>query len=82
MDELPEGAIVSSMPLYPPDGRTVDPFSSGPIPFTSPSEAQAVAVAQAFRASPPAELKRHNIGAATPIYVVDPRDQHVRPAAI
>lgn len=81
-DELPEAAIVSSTPLYPPDGRTVDPFSSGPMPFTSPSEAQAVAVAQAFRASPPAEVKRHGVGATTPIYVVDPHSQKVRAASI
>lgn len=81
-DEIPEGTIVSSTPLYPPDGRTVDPFSAGPIPFTSPSEAQAIAVAEAFRKSPPAELKRHNIGATTPIYVVDPHSQKVKPAMI
>jgi hypothetical protein len=80
-DELPESAIVASSPLYPPDGRMVDPFASTPTPFTSPSEAQAVAVAEAFRKNPPGEMKKHNVGPATPIYVVDPRSQRVKLAS-
>ncbi|MCE9608307.1 MAG: hypothetical protein K8U03_25760 [Planctomycetia bacterium] len=81
-DEMPEGAILGSNPLYPPDGRTVDPFSAVAVPFTSPSEAQAVAVAEAFRKSPPDEMKRYNVTRATPIYVVDRRSQRVKPVAV
>lgn len=81
-DEIPEGVILGSNPLYPPDGRTVDPLSAVAVPFTSPSEAQAVAVAEAFRKSPPVEMKKHNVGLTTPIYVVDPHSQRVKPAAV
>ena len=79
LDELPEGHILAATPLFPPDGQTLDPFSSSvTVPFTSPSEAQAVAVAEAVRANPPDELKRHSVDRSTPIYVVDPQTRLAR----
>ena len=51
-----------------------EPLDSAP----TRAEVCAVAVAEAFRKNPPAEMKKHNVGPATPIYVVDPRSQRVK----
>ncbi|HEY5315294.1 MAG TPA: hypothetical protein VIK18_22370 [Pirellulales bacterium] len=83
LDDLPEGNILQATPIFPPDGQTLDPFSASvTVPFTSQSEAQAVAVAEAVRANPPAELKRHAVDRSTPIYVVDPKTRCPRAAGL
>jgi hypothetical protein len=79
LDDLPDGHILQATPIFPPDGQTLDPFSSAvTTPFTSPSEAQAVAVAEAVRANPPEDLKRHSVDRSTPIYVVDAKTRCAR----
>lgn len=79
LHDLPEGHILQATPIFPPDGQTLDPFSSDvAVPFTSSSQEQAVAVAEAVRANPPEDLKRHAVSRSTPIYVVDPRTRCAR----
>jgi hypothetical protein len=78
LGDLPEGDILGATPLYPPDGQPHDPLlSETDRPFTSPSEAEAVAVAEAFRKAPPKDSRRQ-VDHSTPIYVVHPRTQCVQ----
>ena len=81
-DDLPEGDILGSSPIYPPDGQPLDPLlSATDRPFTSASEAQAIAVAEAVRKAPPKDLERH-VGRCTPIFVVNPHTQCVRAVSL
>lgn len=78
LDDLPEGNVLGTIPILPPDGQPLDPLMVGvDRPFTSQSEAQAIAVAEAFRKNPPIELKPR-AGRSTPIYVVDQYTGYVR----
>lgn len=78
LDSLPEGDILGSTTMYPPDGQPVDPLLSGAArPFTSQSEAQAIAVAEAVRDNPPKGLERQ-VSHSTPIYLVDPLTQSAK----
>ncbi len=77
LDDLPDGHVLRSATIYPPDGQPLDAFLSAPDrPFTSQSEAQAIAVAEAVRKTPPKDLEIQ-VGHSTPIYVVNPRTQCV-----
>jgi hypothetical protein len=77
LEDFPEGKILGSTPIYPPDGQPLDPLlPRADRTFTSESEAQAVAVAEAVRKNPPKELKRQ-LGRTTPIYVVNPHTRSV-----
>jgi hypothetical protein len=79
LEDLPDGNIVETIPIFPPDGQTLDPLSAdSAVHFTSPSEAAAVILAKTVRDTPPDHLKRHLAGRSTPIYVVDPQTQNVR----
>jgi hypothetical protein len=78
LEDLPEGDVLRSTPIYPPDGQPLDPLLSGTDrPFTTQSEAEAVAVANAVREVPPRDLERH-VNRSTPIFVVNPHTQCVK----
>jgi hypothetical protein len=74
LDDLPPANILASITIFPPDGQTIDAFAAGSaVALTSPTEEDAVAVAKAVLANPPADLKLRLKGQSTPIYVVDPK---------
>jgi hypothetical protein len=78
VDDFPEGDILGSTPVYPPDGQPLNLLLSGANrPFTSQSEAEAVAIAEAVRQDPPKDF-RWILSHATPIYVVNPQTKCVK----
>ncbi len=79
LDDLPEGVVLATIPVFPPNGQALDPLAAdSTASFTSPSEADAVTLARTVRDTPPDHLKRQLAGRSTPIYVVDPHTQNVR----